>query len=69
MRYPIGDEVPFTAGISGIVFAVAIFSLGSPLNEVVLFAVWGLIYGVECVIRKPWRAVSERPRTPQAAEH
>jgi hypothetical protein len=64
MRYPVGEEVPFTAGVSGIVFCVALFSLGTWQNEVILFVVWGLIYAVECVIRKPWRHYQERPVTP-----
>ncbi|MCW2495779.1 hypothetical protein [Jatrophihabitans sp.] len=53
MRFPIGNEVPFTAGVSGIVFAVAVFNLGSPIGELVLFVLWGLIYAVECAIRRP----------------
>jgi len=65
VRYPIGEEVPFTAGVSGIVFAVAIFSLGTPQNELILFVVWGLIYAIECAIRKPWRNVSVSSPQPQ----
>jgi hypothetical protein len=55
MRFPIGNEVPFTAGVSGIVFAVALFNLGSPIGELVLFVLWGAIYAVECAIRRPNR--------------
>ena len=51
MRLPRGKEVPLTTGLGGVVFVAALFNVGSPVAELVVFAAWGLIYLVECLTR------------------
>lgn len=52
MPLPRAKDVPCTAGVSGLVFVLAMFSLGSPLIELAIFAGWGLIYLIECQVRR-----------------
>ena len=60
-------DVPVTAGVSGIVFVLAVFKFGGPemfVPEALIFGVWGLLYLVEWAFlarghqwnatRKPW---------------
>jgi hypothetical protein len=50
--------VPVTSGVSGLVFVLALFSISTPLRELVLFGIWGLVYAVECVVRRARPPVS-----------
>lgn len=65
MRLPRGDEVPFTSGISGIVFLLAWYKVGTtqmiPAESVILGA-WGAIYLIEIAARN----LNGRPRAARA---
>ena len=53
------EEVPATAGVSGLVVVLALLNFGDVntwRNESVLFGAWGLMYLGECL----WRAVAAR---------
>ena len=61
MRLRRSAEVPVTAGVSGIVFVLAVFNFGGVdtwRNELIIFGVWGLMYVVESC----WYALTGRPR-------
>jgi hypothetical protein len=60
MPLPRAKDVPCTAGVSGLVFVLAMLSLGSPLAELAIFAAWGLLYLIECQVRR----LFGRPATP-----
>jgi heavy metal translocating P-type ATPase len=51
MRLPQGRQVPFTAGMSGIVLVAALSSIGTPLHELVIFGAWGLVFLIESFAR------------------
>jgi hypothetical protein len=51
MPLPRAKDVPWTAGVSGVVFVLAMFSLSSPRLELAVFGAWGLLYLVECQVR------------------
>lgn len=54
MHFPRPSDVPFTAGVSGVVFVVAIFQFGTVdmwWVEPLILAAWGLIYLLEWGIR------------------
>ena len=63
MPLPRAKDVPFTAGVSGLVFVLAMFSLDSPLVELAIFAAWGATYLVECQVRRlvGWPVTATRP--------
>jgi hypothetical protein len=60
MRLPHGEEqVPFTAGVSGIVLVLFWFKFGSTTmlrDEAVILGLWGLIYLVEIAVRTRLRS-------------
>lgn len=64
MPWPVGEQVPVTSGVSGIVFVAAVFSVASFTAEAVVFAAWGAVYAIECAIRRPQRRPG-RPQRPQ----
>lgn len=55
MRLPRAKDVPWTAGVSGVVFVLVMFSLGSPMYELAVLGTWGLMYLIECQARGLWR--------------
>jgi hypothetical protein len=52
MSLPRAKDVPATAGVSGLVFVLAMLGLGNPTFDVALFAVWGAMYVVESQVRR-----------------
>lgn len=64
MQFPRGNEVPFTSGISGIVFLVAWYKVGTTQMipaESIIFGAWALIYLTEWALRTTG-VVSGTPR-------
>jgi heavy metal translocating P-type ATPase len=53
--FPRGRQVPLTAWLSGVVFVAALFSVGSPRSELIVFGAWGVIYVIECLTRTTFR--------------
>jgi hypothetical protein len=63
MSLPRAKDVPWTAGVSGLVFVLAMFSLASPRIELAIFTAWGLFYLIECQARRLFgRPATARPR-------
>lgn len=52
MPLPRAKDVPWTANVSGLVFVLAMFSLGSPMSLLAIFVAWGLVYVTESLVRR-----------------
>src|SRR5262245_22953059 len=64
VQMPRPHEVPTTCAVSGVVFVLALFSVGSPFVEVIIFAAWGLMYLIECLVRGNFRRRAPQDVTP-----
>lgn len=63
VQLPRPHEVPTTCAVSGVVFVLALFSVGSPFVELAIFAGWGLMYLTECLVRGNFRRRAPLPVT------
>jgi hypothetical protein len=62
MSLPRAKDVPWTAGVSGLVFVLAMLSLASPGIELAIFTAWGLLYLIEGQARRLFsRPATARP--------
>jgi hypothetical protein len=55
VQLPRPHEVPTTCAVGGVVFVLALFSVGSPFVELAIFGTWGLMYLIECLARGNFR--------------
>lgn len=67
MDLPRPRDVPATSAVSGVVFVLTMFSVGSPISLLVIFTAWGLMYVTEGWLRRRARARGGRPVEPPAA--
>lgn len=66
MQLPRGAQVPLTSGLGGVVFVAVLFELSDPMNELLIFLAWGLVYAIECLLRARGRRLPDPPQPPPA---